>query len=204
VPIKRDPSKRAAAFKAWMAARNTNTKQVAERAGVAYTTLASFIQGSTQSLKGDTEAAITRVYGATAAEIFGGAESNVRLVPVVSWVAAGKMTEPDSQPPPESETIEISGLEPGDYFGTRVRGDSMNRLAPEGALIIVNRAEREPIRGRRYIFSHRGKTTFKRFGGQDPLRLEPESLNQDHEPIYPKAGETWEVIGRVRLVISEL
>lgn len=80
----------------------------------------------------------------------------------------------------------------------------MNRLAPEGALIIVNRAEREPIRGRRYIFSHRGKTTFKRFGGQDPLRLEPESLNQDHEPIYPKSGETWEVIGRVRLVISEL
>lgn len=187
-----------------MAARGTNTKQVSVKTGVAYTTLASFIQGGTQSLKGETEEVITSIYGATAAEIFGGAESNTRTLPVVSWVAAGKLTEPDMQLPADAETIEISGLEPGDYFGTRVRGDSMNRLAPEGSLIIVNRAEREPMRGRRYIFAHRGKTTFKRFGGLDPMRLEPESLNQEHEPIYPKDGEHWDVIGRVRLVITEV
>lgn len=187
-----------------MSGRGTNTRQVATKADVSYTTLASFVQGGTQSLKGETEEKITRAYAASAAEIFGGEERSTHALPVISWVAAGKLADPDTQLPVDSETIEISGLEPGDYFGTRVRGDSMNRLAPEGSLLIVNRAEREPMRGRRYIFVHRGQTTFKKFGGPDPVRFEPESLNPEHDPIYPKAAEHWEVVGRVRLVIAEV
>lgn len=131
-------------------------------------------------------------------------ETAARQIPVISWVAAGQLSESETQLPPESETIEISGLPPGDYFGTRARGDSMNRIAPDGALIIVNRAERDLVRGRRYIFAHRGKTTFKRFGGTDPYRLEPESLNPDNEIIFPNDPAAWEVIGRVRLVVSEI
>ena len=133
-----------------------------------------------------------------------GRKSRTKTVPVIDWVAAGQLTDTVSQLPPESETIEISGLPPGDYFGTRARGDSMNRIAPDGALIIVNRAERDLVRGRRYIFAHRGKTTFKRFGGTDPYRLEPESLNPDNEIIFPNDPAAWEVIGRVRLVVSEI
>ena len=130
--------------------------------------------------------------------------SKARPIPVVSWVAAGRLAEPGAQLPAETETIEISGLPAGDYFGTRARGDSMNRIAPDGALIIVDKADRELVRGRRYIFASRGKTTFKRFGGADPYRLEPESLNPDNEPIFPREGETWDVIGRVKLVVSEI
>jgi len=130
--------------------------------------------------------------------------TKARTIPVIDWVAAGRLADNVSQLPPESETIEISGLPPGDYFGTRARGDSMNRIAPDGALIIVDKADRELIRGRRYIFANRGKTTFKRFGGSDPYRLEPESLNPDNEPIFPRPGETWDVIGRVKLVVSEV
>lgn len=133
-----------------------------------------------------------------------GKKPRTKTVPVIDWVAAGHLTETVSQLPPESETIEISGLPPGDYFGTRARGDSMNRIAPDGALIIVNRAERDLVRGRRYIFAHRGKTTFKRFGGTDPYRLEPESLNPENEIMFPKDPGAWEVIGRVRLVVSEI
>lgn len=125
-------------------------------------------------------------------------------IPIIDWVAAGQLTDNVSQLPPESETIEISGLPPGDYFGTKARGDSMNRVAPDDSLLIVNRADRELVRGRRYIFSSRGKTTFKRFGGKDPYRLEPESWNPANEPIYPRDGETWEVIGRVTMVIAEI
>jgi SOS-response transcriptional repressor LexA len=204
----KQPSQRARAFKAWMAEQGTNTAQVSARSGVTYTTLASFVQGSTQSLKGETEQKITAAYGASAAVIFGGAPQEgfgaaSRPIPVISWVTAGKLTDPDVQFPPETETIEISGLEPGDYFGTRVRGASMNRIAPDGALIIVNRADREPLRGRRYIFNHRGQTTFKRYGGADPTRLEPEST-EEIETIFPRSDEDWSVIGRVRLVIAEV
>lgn len=133
-----------------------------------------------------------------------GRKSRTKTVPVIDWVAAGQLIDTVSQLPPESETIEISGLPPGDYFGTRARGDSMNRIAPDGALIIVNRAERDLVRGRRYIFAHRGKTTFKRYGGPDPYRLEPESLNPDNEIIFPNDPAAWEVVGRVRLVVSEI
>jgi SOS-response transcriptional repressor LexA len=199
----KQPSARARAFKTWMAQQGTNTAQVSARSGVTYTTLASFVQGSTQSLKGETEEKITAAYGAPASVIFGGAEAASRAIPVISWVAAGRLADPDIQIEPETETIEISGLEPGDYFGTRVRGVSMNRIAPDGAMIIVNRADREPIRGRRYIFNHRGQTTFKRYGGADPTRLEPEST-EEIETIFPKSDEDWSVIGRVRLVIAEV
>ena len=131
-------------------------------------------------------------------------QPRTRTIPVISWVAAGQLADPDSQPPAEEQTIEISGLPPGDYFGTKARGDSMNRIAPDDSLLIVNRADRELVRGRRYIFTHRGKTTFKRFGGRDPYRLEPESWNPEHDPIYPKDGEKWEVIGRVTMVVAEI
>ena len=131
-------------------------------------------------------------------------ETKTRKIPVIDWVAAGQLADNVSQLPPESETIEISGLPPGDYFGTKARGDSMNRVAPDDSLLIVNRADRELVRGRRYIFASRGKTTFKRFGGKDPYRLEPESWNPANEPIYPRDGETWEVIGRVTMVVAEI
>ena len=131
-------------------------------------------------------------------------ETKARTIPVIDWVAAGQLADSVSQLPPESETIEISGLPPGDYFGTKARGDSMNRVAPDDSLLIVNRADRELVRGRRYIFSSRGKTTFKSFGGTDPYRLEPESWNPDNKPIYPREGETWEVVGRVTMVVAEI
>jgi len=127
-----------------------------------------------------------------------------RTIPVIAWVAAGKFSDPDTQLPSDNETIEIGGLDPGDYFATRVRGDSMNRVANENALIVVNRADRELIKGRRYLFSCRGQTTFKRFGGKDPWRIEPESTNPAHETIFARGGEEWHVIGRVRLAINDL
>lgn len=126
----------------------------------------------------------------------------VRTVPVIAWVAAGSLGAVTSQIPEGTETIEISGLEPGDYFATRVSGDSMDRLSPPGSLILVNRAEREAIRGRRYIFSHRGETTYKRFES-NPRRLVPESTNPMHEPIFPNSEEEWSVIGRVRMTIFD-
>jgi len=125
-----------------------------------------------------------------------------RPVPIIAWVAAGDLADVTSQIPEGTETIEISGLEPGDYFATRVSGDSMDRLSPPGSLILVNRAEREPIRGRRYVFARRGETTYKRFE-TDPLRLEPESTNPSNKAIFPRSEEEWTVIGRVRITLFD-
>lgn len=196
------PSKRALAFKDWMAERGTNTKQVAEKSGVTYTTLASFVQGATRSLKGETEEKITAAYGCSAAEIFERTAPPVMVIPVISEVAAGKLTDPATQIRDGDQTIEIGGLDPGDYFATRVSGDSMDRLSPPGSLIVVNRADRDLVRGRRYIFSLRGKTTYKRWE-VNPFRLVPESTNPANEAIFPKSEEEWTVIGRVRLTLMD-
>jgi SOS-response transcriptional repressor LexA len=125
-----------------------------------------------------------------------------RTVPLISWVAAGALGDPSTQIPEGTETIEISGLPAGDYFATRVLGDSMDRFSPPGSLILVNRAETELRRGRRYIFSLRGDTTYKRWE-TDPDRLVPESTNPSHEPIFPKSDRDWSVIGRVRITLFD-
>lgn len=126
-----------------------------------------------------------------------------RSMPIISTVAAGKLLDPTTQIEGEHQTIEISGLPPGDYFATRVQGTSMNRISPPGSLIVVNRAERELVRGRRYIFSRRGETTYKRFE-VSPFRLEPETTDPDANPtIFPKSEEEWLVIGRVRVTLLD-
>lgn len=225
-PIKKKlpPSARARHFMAWMKRRKTNTSRVAKATGVSYSTLASFIQGATQQLLGGTEAKIAAHYECETSEIFEGKvpatpepdqealpppepqpepERRTTTIPIISSVAAGRLTNPYSQIEGEFQTIEISGLPPGDYFATRARGTSMDRISPDGSMLIVNRAERELLVGRRYIFSKRGETTYKRYE-RDPIRLEPETTDPDkNRTIFPKSDEEWSVIGRVRVTIMD-
>lgn len=128
----------------------------------------------------------------------------IRAMPIISSVAAGQLADPASQIEGEHQTIEISGLPPGDYFATRVQGTSMNRISPPGSLIVVNRAERELIRGRRYIFARRGETTYKKYESDPYPRLEPETTEPEANPIiFPRSEEEWLVIGRVRLTLLD-
>lgn len=135
-----------------------------------------------------------------AATEFDAAIGAIRSMPIIDAVAAGKLQQPVSQIEGDYQTIEIGGLPAGDYFATVVDGDSMDRLSPPGSTIIVDKADRELIPGRRYVFIRRGKTTYKRFE-HEPLRLVPESTNPSHEPIFPKSEDEWDVIGRVRITM---
>lgn len=188
-----------------MRARGSSTKRVAKETGVPYTTLASFVQGGTQSLKGETEERITSHYGVSAAEVFGGVERAAVQVPIIDSVAAGRLSAPNSQiPHGEYQTIEIVGMLPaGDYFATRVDGTSMDRISPPGSLIVVNKADRELLPGRRYLFSRRGETTYKRWENDPHPRLEPESTDPNNKTIYPTGEEEWSIIGRVRLTLLD-
>lgn len=126
----------------------------------------------------------------------------IRSMPQISTVAAGRLTDPTTQIDGDFETLHISGLPPGDYFATRVEGTSMNRISPPGSTIVVNRAERELLPGRRYVFVRRGKTTYKRWENDPVMRLEPETTDPELNPtIYPRDEEEWTVIGRVRLTL---
>lgn len=118
-------------------------------------------------------------------------------VPLISWVSAGRLHEAqqiDEQLTDDIERIAVSGLGSGDYFALRVDGDSVNRIAPDGSTIIVDRADRELLDKRFYVFAIGGDATFKRYRS-NPDRLEPYSYNPEHETIFPSEG--MRVVGRI-------
>lgn len=140
---KRDPSKRAAAFREWMVAMGTNTRQVAQRSGVPYTTLASFVQGDTQSLKGENEELIAHAYGLSASEIFAGATGE--YAPIIGRVGAdteGTVIFSTGDVADEEAPIPPGGTEKA--VGLRVVGHSMRGVADDGALIFFENQQHPP------------------------------------------------------------
>lgn len=120
-------------------------------------------------------------------------------VPVISWVAASQFAE-------VGEAIEFSEEYPrvplhypsATVFGLHVVGDSMDRVAPEGSLIVVDYALKELKDRDLAVLSRCGETTFKRFRCDDRgVWFEPESFNTRHAPIVPTGEEEIVVVGRV-------
>lgn len=126
-------------------------------------------------------------------------------VPLISWVSAGRLTEAqqiDELLTDDVERIAVSGLGSGDYFALRVDGDSVNRIAPDGSIIIVDRTDRELFDKRFYVFAIGGEATFKRYRA-NPDRLEPYSYNPEHETIFPT--EDMRVVGRIiKAIVDDL
>jgi SOS-response transcriptional repressor LexA len=130
--------------------------------------------------------------------------ADVTQVPVVSWVAATGFSEsPAVERGDDLAYLPVPGLPRGDFLALRVVGDSMNLVAPENSIIIVDRSDTVPRPRGFYVFAtpDGGEATFKRWMSR-PDRLEPYSTNPAHEAIYLDAPPT--VIGRVRKVMLDL
>lgn len=129
---------------------------------------------------------------------------SVRRVPVISWVSAGQLADAGSQIPIEDAPVmSMSNLGRGEFFALRVEGDSMDRWSPEGSIIIVNRADRQLVSGKAYVFSLRGETTYKRWNAE-PAYLNPHSWNANHQPRFIRKKKDYEVVGRVKRTILDL
>jgi len=128
-------------------------------------------------------------------------EQSVFDVPMISWVAAGALEE--TADPYElgdaSEFIAVSHKR-STLIALRVEGSSMNRIAPDGSIIIVDYADKILVSGQYYVVKLNGQATFKRYRA-DPNRLEPDST-ESFETVFVR-GET-EVVGRVIQVITKL
>nr|WP_162987018.1 XRE family transcriptional regulator [Sphingomonas paeninsulae] len=121
-----------------------------------------------------------------------------RTMPVLSWVSAGHVHDIASvQDLEEVDHITVSSLPPGEYFATKVKGDSMDRVSPEDSTVIVNVKDRDLVSGLSYLFSLRGETTYKMYQGKPVARLEPYSTNPSNKTIFLNGDKDWSVIGRV-------
>lgn len=119
-------------------------------------------------------------------------------IPVISWVSAGNPAELGQiEEMGDLERMTISGLPHGRFVATDVRGDSMDRVSPEGSRIIFNTEDVDPVSGGYYVCSLRGETTYKRFYDQPIKRLEPFSTNPANRAIYLLDDDEWIVVGRV-------
>lgn len=127
----------------------------------------------------------------------------VLQVPLVSWVSAGRMEPSMSVTEADIEgNVPAVGLPRGEWIALRVKGDSMDRVAPEGAIIFVNRADQSPVTGGKYVFTlGDDEATFKEFRS-NPDRLKPLSTNPEHEDIFP--GSDLRVFGRVARIEFDL
>ena len=130
----------------------------------------------------------------------------VSLVPLLDYVSAGKLTSPMSQIPVEDvPLLAFADLGRGEFFALRVDGDSMDRISPEGSVIVVNKSDRSLIPGKPYVFSRRGEATYKLWR-PDPPRLTPYSINPAHEPLFVKTKREAEgmIVGRVKRSVLDL
>jgi len=190
-------------IKAAREAKGESQGGLAQAVGKGQTTVSSWERGRTEPTRDDV-ARIAAYLRIPVADLEGlepelAIPKRLREVPLVSWVSAGRLQEVADLAAiiRKAETIPVEGLPGGDYFATVVRGDSMDRISPEGSRIIVNAADRDPRPGRYYIFSLRGEATYKRFQSDPVIRLEPFSTNPANTTIFPKSDRDWTVIGRV-------
>ncbi len=116
-------------------------------------------------------------------------------VPLISWVEAGMLREvADPYEAGCAEEYFAMNYKRGSLIALRVHGESMNRLAQDGSIIIVDYEDRDLVSGKLYVFkTEDGEAAFKRYRS-DPVRFEPVST-EEHEIIFPTGD--WFVVGRV-------
>lgn len=123
---------------------------------------------------------------------------SVRMIPVIGEVAASTWREAIRRPIDEMPAFDTNIS--ANAFGLEIVGDSMNLLAPEGGVAVVDPDDKALYPGRRYVVVNgEGETTFKEFAN-DPARLVPLSTNADHREILLGGEDVFTLVGRVSWV----
>lgn len=116
-------------------------------------------------------------------------------VPLVSWVAAGNLTEViDWSEFDDVKRIYAPDLDPGgQWIALRVDGSSMNKISPPDSIIFVNLRQKALVPNACYVFTdERGEATYKRYrpDGWESVSYLPQP------DVEPEGAIT--IIGRVR------
>lgn len=151
---------------------------------------------------------LAKALGKSATELQDGRSGNVSEpidpiihVPLISWVKATTFTEIcDPYEPGDSEGEVLVPYAKQTLIALKVDGNSMNRVAPDGAIIIIDYSDKSLVSGKYYVIKYDNKGTFKRYRS-NPDRFEPESTEL-HDTIFPDGD--LEVVGRVVKVLNDL
>lgn len=89
-----------------------------------------------------------------------------------------------------------------DAYALRVTGDSMDRIAPDGSIIIIDPTDYDLFERRLFVVRNGdGEVTFKQYR-DSPARLVPCSTNAAHK-VIPVTAKEYEIIGRVVKIVMD-
>jgi len=134
---------RRAAFKQWMASMELSAAEVARRASIPPTTLYSYLDGKSQSLKGANEQKIAEAFGVPVEVLFTSQQGLRREVGVWGKIGARADVYPlsDYTEAPMYEVALPPGIDPDkEYVAFEIEGFSMPPAEP-GWVVVFRRAQ---------------------------------------------------------------
>lgn len=182
-----------------------------EAVGVSQTTVSAWECGDSTPRKANVDAVVEAFPGITFDDVMGEMDGYARRasrrtpmaeVPVYGSIAAGAPLEMLAVEDTGHVPPEVASAHPRAFF-LRVKGESMNRILPDGCLALVDPCETVERPGQPYAVCVDGcEATVKRVRPlANGFELSPDSTDPTYKPVvydYGVAGtETITVIGRV-------
>ena len=192
--------------------RLKDLKKSAHRAsidgGLTPDAIRNVLRNKSQNPRRDTLAGIARGLDWTFEDLLGSEYTDnsirndpARGIPVISWAVASELTEKNSSyPSAQAEEFIVTPPNSRNLIALRIQEDSIDRVAPDGSIIIVDLSDRLLKPGQYYVFNHHGDMIFKQFQ-QDPARLKGDSTNSCATTFN---ADDIKVIGRVTEVTRKL
>jgi repressor LexA len=175
------------AMVAWVDGGRIRTSEIARELGIPSSRVSEMLKGR-RRIQQDEMPILSRLFGLSETP-----ETNVRKIKRIGQVPAGQLRQALDE---TTDTVEVSANLPTGVFALEVDGESMNLIAPYGADVIVDPADKNLFAGDFYVLGNGdGEFTFKLFS-QDPARLVPLSDDPSHKVIVLGA-EPLNIIGRV-------
>lgn len=193
------------ALKSYMASERLSVNGWAKRAGISEGGFRNFLSGRNKSLSVETleklAAAVGLKHNEILAKLFSVDSSNqkftsVRLVPVVTWLAAGSAAEVVNETVVQEAEHFIPVMSEKDtLIAVQVRGSSINRFIPDGSFAVIDPSDTDLVNGDFYALKNGDdEGTLKRYRS-NPDRFEPYST-EPHETIF-SSTQPLQIIGRV-------
>ena len=175
----------------WVRDRRVLQKEIAEALGIAPARVNEMLNGK-RRVQPNEMPILARLFG-----MEDDPHSNIRRIKRVGRVPAGALREALRE---TTDTVEVSGSLPKGVFALEVDGESMNKIAPFGADVIVDPNDTDLFSGDLYVIgTEADEFTFKRYL-ENPARLVPLSSDPTHQEVR-LGSEPINIIGRVVSVL---
>lgn len=187
-------------------AKGWSQQDLAERLETTQQTIQRYESGA-RDIKSSVLVSLSRVLGVTISYLLGMENASIPNnstvdVPLYGSIAAGTPIEMISSESSQPVPIEVQCRYPSAFL-LRVRGESMNRVLPNGCFALIDPEQREPVNCKAYAVCVNGyDATIKRVRRlQNGFELAPDSLDPTYKPTVYDFGEpgtdTVTIIGRV-------